>query len=126
MDIANDPFVSGAGFGFGFGFAGAPRMSASKYHPAPSRNEVAVVQPVLVGLSTFTFPFAWLISLARTGQVRGRRYTVLPPYHAYRYFYGVEAGNYQGVDKACSAVAEGKGRVEAEGKREGEGGDCTW
>lgn len=47
LDIG-DPFVSGAGFGFGFGFAGAPRMSASKYHPAPSRNEVAVVQPVLV------------------------------------------------------------------------------
>ncbi|KAG8930156.1 hypothetical protein FRC01_003209, partial [Tulasnella sp. 417] len=47
LDVA-DPFVSGAGFGFGFGFAGAPRMSASKYHPAPSRNEVAVVQPVLV------------------------------------------------------------------------------
>ncbi|KAG9013240.1 hypothetical protein FRB90_006110 [Tulasnella sp. 427] len=47
LDLA-DPFVSGAGFGFGFGFGGAPRMSASKYHPAPSRNEVAVVQPVLV------------------------------------------------------------------------------
>lgn len=52
LDIG-DPFVSGAGFGFGFGFAGAPRMSASKYHPAPSRNEVAVVQPVLVSSGMF-------------------------------------------------------------------------
>ncbi len=38
---------------YGLGFGGAPRTTPNKVHRAPSRNEVGVVQPVVVSLLEF-------------------------------------------------------------------------
>ncbi|KAI0263363.1 WD40-repeat-containing domain protein [Gloeopeniophorella convolvens] len=63
----------------------APAPPAERYHPAPSRTEVAIVQPVLVKPLEADLPTAaaflprWLLTATRAGHVRLWIRPLLPP-----------------------------------------------